>query len=121
MLSATANNAHSSKLLALGSNFELLLEVYRYATLLALMAEQGRTKPLSHMSRLERSLVSTEVRRFQDETTQPLAVFLQDMGITLRQVIDAKELGNLGDRQVLNLHYFEIRILIVSLGTLAFR
>lgn len=58
------------------------------------------------MSRLESSLLSKEVRRFQNETTQPLAVFLQDMGIKLRQVIDAKEFGNLGDRQVLDPHYF---------------
>lgn len=83
-----------------------MLDVYRYGALLALVAEKAKTKPSSHMSRLERSLVSTEVRRFQNETTEPLAVFLQDMGINLRQLIDGKEFGNLGDRQVLNLHYF---------------
>ena len=82
-----------------------MLEVYRYGALLALVAEKGKSKALSHMSRLERSLVSTEVRRYQNETTQPLAAFLQDMGIKLRQLIDAKESGNLEDRQVLNLHY----------------
>ena len=70
------------------------------------MAENAESKSLSHMSRLERSLVSAEVRRFQNETTQPLAVFLQDMGIELRKVVDAKGFGQVGDRQVPNLHFF---------------
>ena len=68
------------------------------------MAEKAKPKSSSHMSRLEKSLASTEVRRYQNETTQPLAAFLQDMGIKLRQLIDAKESGNLEDRQVLNSH-----------------
>ena len=120
MLSETANEANLSNLRCLGYNFELLLEIYRYGALLALMAENAKSKSLSHMSRLERSLVSTEVRRSQNVTTQPLAVFLQDMGIEMRRVVDAKEFGQVGDRQVPNLYYiFEIRKLIISLGSLA--
>ena len=70
------------------------------------MAQNAKSKSLSHMSRLERSLVSTEVKRFQNETTQPLAVFLQDMAIELLKVVDAKGFGRVGDRQVPNLHYY---------------
>ena len=104
MLSATAENPPSSNLRFLGSSFELLLEIYRFRALLAFAAERATSKLPAQLSRLERSLAPKKISQFNTDSTDPLARFLQDMGELTQQIVDAEDLGDVGDRQVCSVH-----------------
>ena len=58
------------------------------------------SKAPSRLSRLERSLVSVESRRFQHDSTQPLGKFFQGVGHSLRCFIDDRESETQEEAQV---------------------
>ena len=100
MLSDKGRSHLSGNLRWLGDCFELLLEIYGYGQQLASAAEAVESKTPAQMSRLERSLASAENRRFQNDSTQPLAAFLQDMGLCLRNCVDSKGFIEAEDAEV---------------------
>ncbi|KAL9131398.1 MAG: hypothetical protein Q9217_000666 [Psora testacea] len=98
LLTLTAHNPFFTNLQGLGQSFELLVDIYTFCQELARIADAARVKPVSHMSRLERSFASSGTRTFQSDSTRPLANFLQDMGLFLQYVVDDKDFGNAEDR-----------------------
>lgn len=100
MLSDKRRTHLSGKLRWFGDCFELLLAIYGYGQQLTLAAEAAQLKQPSHMSRLERSLASVENKNFQSDSTQPLALFLQDMGLYLRNLVVNKVFVGAEDGEV---------------------
>ncbi|KAL2047257.1 hypothetical protein N7G274_001276 [Stereocaulon virgatum] len=99
LLSMTSENQSSSNLRWLGNCFELLIEIYRIRQALTQTAEQAESKLPAHMSRLERSIASANVRSFRSDSTQPLASFMQDVVLSVRQIVDGEDSGNASGNQ----------------------
>jgi hypothetical protein len=96
----TSENQPSSNLRWLGNCFELLIEIYRFGQALSNAAEQAKSKLPAQMSRLERSIASANVRSFMSDSTQPLAGFMQDVALSLRQIVDGDDSSNASVNQV---------------------
>ena len=84
----------------LGQSLDLLLGIHTFCQEITRIAEAVKNKSPSEMSRLERSFASHYDRRFRNDTTQPIANFLEDMGLTLRHFVDGKDFGDIEDRRV---------------------
>ena len=84
-----------------------MVDIYRFGQKLALVIEDTQPKSTLQMSRLERSIASTSSRNFMNDSTQPLAQFLQSMGIFLRNMVEA-ELGDSRAGKVSALNHCQI-------------
>lgn len=109
LLTLTARQSFSSNLRLLGTFFEILVKIGTLEAMLDSIHRNMPLKPTSRMSRLERSLVSMESRSFQHDSTQPLGKFFEEMGQSLRCLIDDKDFEPQEDVQV--------RFLLVNRGT----
>ncbi len=76
------------------------MDLYRLDQRLSMVTEVAQSKAPSQMSRLERSITSIESRRSHNDSTQPLAEFLQEMGFLVRSLVDDKDIGGHEERQV---------------------
>ena len=90
LLSRKACSAGSSILYEYCQAFELLADIYRFGQRLDSISEGIQSKSTSQMSRLERSLVSINSRKWKNDSTQPLASFLQSMGLFLRDLVGGR-------------------------------
>lgn len=84
----------------LGSCFEILVEVLTFAHELRALEDSLGSRLPTNMTRIERSLSSSESRRFQNDSTQPLAKFMQDMSGILREFFEREDFSSLIARSV---------------------
>ena len=96
----TAHNPPSSNLRWLGERFELLLEISCYVQKLGRAADNAKSTSNTQISRPERSLASANGTDFKNDSTQPLAVFLHQMGLFLWTIVDSKDIEESGTSQV---------------------
>ncbi|KAL8802644.1 MAG: hypothetical protein Q9182_003660 [Xanthomendoza sp. 2 TL-2023] len=78
---------HRTNLFRIGITMDLLLDVVKFEHAFASAANGTQKQPLSRLSRLQRSLVSTTSRRFNDESTKALAPLLAEGINNLRLIL----------------------------------
>ncbi|KAL8810672.1 MAG: hypothetical protein Q9200_002384 [Gallowayella weberi] len=78
---------HRSDPFRIGIIMDLLLDVVKFEHVFASAANGTQEQPLSQLSRLQRSLVSTTSRRFNDDSTKLLAPFLAEGISKLRLIL----------------------------------
>jgi len=101
LLSSTDQNTPSSNLRWLGSCFEVLLEIYDYIQELSSVDQRLHfEEKSSQWTCLERSMISLRSTRFRTDATQPLATFLQEMGLYLRHDLETKNFDDDQDPEV---------------------
>lgn len=91
LLTLTAVQSFSSNLRLLGTFFDTLVSIFTLEAMLDSISQNISSKPTSRMSRLERSFVTIESRRFQHESTQPLRKFFEELTQFLRHLIDERD------------------------------
>lgn len=57
-------------------------------------------KAPSQLTKLERSIASVDTGAFRNDSTQPVAAFIRGIGLSLRDIIDGMDSGDLQDRKV---------------------
>ena len=101
LVTLTAHQNFSSNLRLLGACLEILVEICTLETSIDSIHRNALLKPpLSRMSRLERSLVSIESKRFHHDSTQPLGKFFEEVGQFLRCFINDKDFETQQEAQV---------------------
>lgn len=87
----------SNDLLRLGILLDLLISVVRLEnTFESIVDSTGKQAPIQ-LSRLQKSIASTTSRRFQEESTKPLAPFLAETMRILRVTIERSESAGQGE------------------------
>ncbi|KAL9024840.1 MAG: hypothetical protein Q9180_007791, partial [Flavoplaca navasiana] len=84
LMKLVAKISTSIDLLQYGIVVDLLIDVVRFEDHLASVVDNTVNQPLSQLSRLERSVASKTSRRFNEDSTRPLATFLTESIRTLR-------------------------------------
>lgn len=64
------------------------MKIYEFGQKLDLAARMAQQKRLPDMTRLERSFMSFDFRRIHNDSTQPVAAFLQDVVVCLQGFIE---------------------------------
>ena len=75
-------------LLQYGIIVDLLIDVVRFEDHLTSVVNNTINQPLSQLSRLQRSVVNDTSRRFNEDSTRPLATFLTESIRTLRLALE---------------------------------
>ena len=75
-------------LLQYGIIVDLLIDVVRFEDHLNSVVNNTINRPLSQLSRLQRSVVNDTSRRFNEDSTRPLATFLTESIRTLRLALE---------------------------------